>query len=119
MYRITRKEMLTPSVCLMDVEVPRIASSALPGQFVIVRARPEGERIPLTVCNYDRSRGTVTLVTQIVGASSRMICALEEGECFTDVVGPLGRPSDFLELPDGEIRGRRYLFVAGGLGTAT
>ncbi|MBR0501532.1 MAG: sulfide/dihydroorotate dehydrogenase-like FAD/NAD-binding protein [Bacteroidales bacterium] len=118
MYRITRKEMLTPSVCLMDVEVPRIASSALPGQFVIVRARPEGERIPLTVCNYDRSRGTVTLVTQIVGASSRMICALEEGECFTDVVGPLGRPSDFVELPDGEIRGRRYLFVAGGLGTA-
>ena len=110
--------MLTPSVCLMDVEVPRIASSALPGQFVIVRARPEGERIPLTVCNYDRSRGTVTIVTQIVGASSRMICALEEGECFTDVVGPLGRPSDFVELPDGAIRGRRYLFVAGGLGTA-
>ena len=118
MYKITRKNMLTPTICLMDVEVPRLAAAALPGQFLIVRARPEGERIPLTICDYDRSKGTVTIVTQIVGASSRMICALEEGECFTDVVGPLGRPSDFVEIPDAELRGRRYLFVAGGLGTA-
>ena len=118
MYRITRKEMLTPSICLMDIEAPRLAASAQPGQFLIVRAREEGERIPLTICDYDRSRGTVTIVTQIVGASSRMICALEEGACFTDVVGPLGRPSDFVEEPDASLRGRRFLFVAGGLGTA-
>ena len=118
MYRITRKEMLTPSICLMDIEAPRLAASAQPGQFLIVRAREEGERIPLTICDYDRSRGTVTIVTQIVGASSRMICALEEGACFTDVVGPLGRPSDFVEEPDAALRGRRFLFVAGGLGTA-
>ena len=118
MYRITRKEMLTPSICLMDIEAPRLAASAQPGQFLIVRAREEGERIPLTICDYDRSRGTVTIVTQIVGASSRMICALEEGACFTDVVGPLGRPSDFVEEPDTSLRGRRFLFVAGGLGTA-
>ena len=118
MYKITRKNMLTPTICLMDVEVPRIAAAALPGQFLIVRARPEGERIPLTICDYDRAKGTVTIVTQIVGASSRMICALEEGDCFTDVVGPLGRPSDFVELVDAELKGRRFLFVAGGLGTA-
>jgi len=118
MYKITRKNILTPTICLMDVEAPRIAAAAMPGQFLIVRARPEGERIPLTICNYDRSAGTVTIVTQLIGASSRLICALEEGDCFTDVVGPLGRPSDFVEMPDEALRGRRYLFVAGGLGTA-
>jgi len=118
MYKIIKKNMLTPTICLMEVEVPRIAAAALPGQFLIVRARPEGERIPLTICDYDRSKGTVTIVTQIVGASSRMICAMEEGACFTDVVGPLGRPSDFVELSDAELKGRRFLFVAGGLGTA-
>ena len=110
--------MLTPLTCLMEVEVPRLAASALPGQFLIVRVREQGERIPLTICDYDRRQGTVTIVTQIVGASSRMICALEEGECFTDVAGPLGRPSDFVELPEDALRGRRYLFVAGGLGAA-
>ena len=110
--------MLTPAICLMDVEAPRIAASAQPGQFLIVRAREQGERIPLTICNYDRALGTVTIVTQVVGASSRMICALETGDYFTDVVGPLGRPSDFVEIPDEAVRGRRYLFVAGGLGTA-
>ena len=118
MFEIIRKEMLTPTICLMDVSAPRLAASAQPGQFLIVRARAEGERIPLTICDYDRVRGTVTIVTQIVGASTRMICALEEGACFVDVVGPLGRPSDFMELSDTDLRGRRYLFVAGGLGTA-
>jgi len=118
MYKITKKKMLTPSICLMDIVAPRLAASAQPGQFLIVRARPEGERIPLTICDFDRAAGTVTIVTQIIGASSRLICALEEGECFTDVVGPLGCPSDFVEMPDAELAGRRYLFVAGGLGTA-
>ena len=110
--------MLTPTICLMEVAAPRIAASAMPGQFLIVRARPEGERIPLTICDYDRTKGTVTIVTQIVGASSRMICALETGDRFVDVVGPLGRPSDFTDLPDEALQGRRFLFVAGGLGTA-
>ena len=118
MYKITQKKMLTQSICLMEVEAPRLAASAQPGQFLIVRAREEGERIPLTICDYDRKAGTVTIVTQIIGASSRMICAMEEGACFTDVVGPLGRPSDFVEEPDASLRGRRFLFVAGGLGTA-
>ena len=118
MYKILRKEMLTPTICLMEVEAPRIAAAALPGQFLIVRAREQGERIPLTICDYDRDGGAVTIVTQIVGASSRMICALEAGEALVDVVGPLGRPSDFVEMPDERLKGRRYLFVAGGLGTA-
>lgn len=118
MYRITRKEMLTPTICLMDVEAPRLAAAAQPGQFLIVRAREQGERIPLTICDYDRQQGTVTIVTQIVGASTRMICALEKGQSFVDVVGPLGRPSDFVDIPDAELKGRRFLFVAGGLGTA-
>ncbi|MBO4535980.1 MAG: sulfide/dihydroorotate dehydrogenase-like FAD/NAD-binding protein [Bacteroidales bacterium] len=118
MYKIVRKEFLTPSICLMDVEAPRLAAAALPGQFLIVRAREQGERIPLTICDYDRPRGIVTIVTQIVGASSRMICSLEEGDCFVDMVGPLGCPSEFTEEPDEALKGRRYLFVAGGLGTA-
>ena len=73
MYKITRKAMLTPTICLMDVEAPRLAASAQPGQFLIVRAREEGERIPLTICDYDREQGTVTIVTQIVGAWKKAI----------------------------------------------
>ena len=118
MYNIVKKTFLTPTICLMEVEDPRVASAAQPGQFLIVRARPQGERIPLTICDYDREKGTVTIVIQIIGASSRMICALEEGESFTDFVGPLGQPSDFVKTDDGQLKGKRYLFVAGGLGTA-
>lgn len=118
MYRIVRKEFLTPIICLMEVEAPRLAKSAQPGQFLIVRATEHGERIPLTVCNYNKEKGTVTIVTQIVGASSRQICALEQGESFVDVVGPLGQPSEFINESDEELRKKRYIFIAGGLGTA-
>ena len=118
MYRIVRKEILTPIITLMEVEAPRLASSAQPGQFLIVRADEDGERIPLTVCDYNREKGTVTIVTQAVGASSKEICALEEGECFTDVVGPLGQPSEFIHLPDEELKKMSFVFIAGGLGTA-
>lgn len=118
MFEIVRKEFLTPSICLMEVNAPRLSASAQPGQFLIVRARAQGERIPLTICDYDREKGTVTIVTQIVGASSRLICSLEEGDSFKDFVGPLGQPSDFVKEPDSSLIGRRYLFVAGGLGTA-
>jgi NAD(P)H-flavin reductase len=118
MYRIVRKEILTPIITLMEVEAPRLASAAQPGQFLIVRADEDGERIPLTICDYDREKGTVTIVTQAVGASSKEICALEEGECFTDVVGPLGQPSEFIHLPDEELKKMSFVFIAGGLGTA-
>jgi len=102
----------------MEVEAPRMAHSAKPGQFLIVRAHDKGERIPLTVCDYDSARGTVTIVTQVVGASSRQICHLQEGESFTDFVGPLGRPSEFIHMTDSELKNKRFLFIAGGLGTA-
>ena len=118
MYRIVRKETLTPIITLMEVEAPRLASAAQPGQFLIVRADEDGERIPLTICDYDREKGTVTIVTQAVGASSKEICALEEGESFTDVVGPLGQPSEFIHLPDEELKKMSFVFIAGGLGTA-
>ena len=118
MYKIIRKEVLNPVITLMEVEAPRLASSAQPGQFLIVRVDEEGERVPLTVCDYDREKGTVTIVTQAVGASSKEICSLEEGESFTDVVGPLGQPSEFIHLPDEELAKMSFVFIAGGLGTA-
>lgn len=102
----------------MEVEARRLACAAQPGQFLIVRVDEEGERVPLTICDYDREKGTVTIVTQAVGASSREICALEEGDFFEDVVGPLGQPSEFISLPDEQIRKMSFVFVAGGLGTA-
>ena len=118
MYKIVRKETLTPVITLMEVEARRLANATLPGQFLIVRIDEDGERVPLTVCDYNREKGTVTIVTQAIGASSREICALEEGDCFTDVVGPLGKPSEFIELSDKQIKQMSFVFIAGGLGTA-
>lgn len=118
MYRIVSKEMLTPTICRMKVEARRLASAALPGQFLIVRADEQGERIPLTISDYDKDAGTVTIVTQKIGASTSEICSYEAGESFADVVGPLGVPSDFTEMPLEDIKGRRYVFIAGGVGTA-
>lgn len=118
MYKIVRKQFLTPSIALMDVDAPRMAKSAKPGQFLIVRVHSKGERIPLTICDYDSDKGTVTIVTQVVGASSRMICHMEEGDHFTDFAGPLGQPSEFIHMSREELSAMRFIFVAGGLGTA-
>ena len=118
MYTILTKEMLTPTICRMRVLAPRLASAALPGQFLIVRANENGERIPLTISDYDKSAGAVTIVTQQIGASSSEIISFEEGEAFADVVGPLGIPSDFTEMSDEELKGKKYIFIAGGVGTA-
>ncbi len=118
MYRIKTKEMLTPTICRMKVEAPRLAASALPGQFLIVRASENGERIPLTISDYDKTEGTVTIVTQQIGASTSEIVSYEAGEAFADVVGPLGVPSDFTEMSEEELNGQRYIFIAGGVGTA-
>lgn len=110
--------MLTPTICRMKVEAPRLAASALPGQFLIVRASENGERIPLTISDYDKTEGTVTIVTQQIGASTSEIVSYEAGESFSDVVGPLGVPSDFTEMSEEELKGQRYIFIAGGVGTA-
>jgi len=118
MYKVIKHQMLTPNICLQEVEAPRVAASAQPGQFLIVRATEKGERVPLTICDYDREKGTVTIVTQVIGASSKLITSVEEGGYLMDVVGPLGQPSDFTKVPVEELRGKRYVFIAGGLGTA-
>ncbi len=118
MYEIISKRLLSPAITEMKVLAPRVAASAMPGQFVIVRVDEDGERIPLTICDYDREKGTVTIVTQAVGYSSRKINALEEGEAFADFAGPLGRPSDLVEMAADELASKRVLFVAGGVGTA-
>ncbi len=118
MYKILKKTFLTPTICLMDVEAPRLAKAANPGQFLIVRATPRGERIPLTICDYNKEKGIVTIVTQVVGASSRIICNLNVGDEFVDFVGPLGQPSEFIHLSKEELSKMKFLFIAGGLGTA-
>lgn len=110
--------MLTPTICRMTVFAPRLASAAQPGQFLIVRADEHGERIPLTISDYDKEKGTVSIVTQQIGASTTQICALEEGEAFADVVGPLGVPSEFTEMSSDQLSAQRYIFIAGGVGTA-
>jgi NAD(P)H-flavin reductase len=102
----------------MKVKAERLAAAALPGQFLIVRAAENGERIPLTISDYDKQEGTVTIVTQQIGASTSVICSYEEGEAFADVVGPLGIPSDFTEMTPEELAGKKYIFIAGGVGTA-
>ena len=118
MYKILTKEMLTPTICRMKVEAPRLARSARPGQFLIVRVDEKGERIPLTISDYDQETGSVTIVTQMIGASTRMLCEKEAGEYFCDVVGPLGMPSEFTEMPQEKLSSQRYVFIAGGAGTA-
>ena len=118
MFKIVKKEMMTPTICRMVVEAPRLAASALPGQFLIIRADEQSERIPLTISDFDAEVGTVTIVTQKIGASTSEICSYNEGDCFADVVGPLGNPSDFVTMSDEELSGKAYVFIAGGVGTA-
>lgn len=118
MFEIVRKEFLTPAICLMEVKAPRVAASAQPGQFVIVRSSEDAERIPLTICDYDREHGTITIVIQIIGASSKKICDLEQGGMMHDFVGPLGEASEFVHEDVETLKKKRYLFIAGGLGIA-
>ncbi len=118
MFKIVSKRNLSPNITEMKVLAPRVAESALPGQFVIVRTDEYGERIPLTICDYNPADGTVTIVTQTIGISTDKINSLEAGDHFADFAGPLGRPSDLTLLSEEELQGKRILFVAGGVGTA-
>ena len=118
MFEIVTKRELAPNIIEMKVKAPLIASSAKPGQFIIVRTDKYGERIPLTICDYDEKDGTVTIVTQSIGISTQKINALNAGEYFDDFAGPLGNPSDLLELPKDELKKIKVLFIAGGVGTA-
>ncbi len=118
MYKILKAEMLAENIYLMDVEAKRVAKSCLPGQFVIVKMDEKGERIPLTICDYDREAGTVTIVFQIVGASTKRMAGLKAGDSFRDFVGPLGQPSELCKEPLEDLKKKKILFVAGGVGTA-
>lgn len=118
MFEIKSRRELSPNIVEMKVHAPRVAQSAKPGQFVIVRTDPRGERIPLTVCDCDTQAGTVTIVTQTVGKSSAKINSLQEGDAFLDFAGPLGCPTDLMEIPSEQLKDMKILFVAGGVGTA-
>ena len=118
MFKIVEKRKLTDNIYEMKIAAERVARAALPGQFVIVRADEGSERIPLTIADYDVEAGTVTIVTRTIGHSTKKICSLEEGESLADFAGPLGRPSEFVHMPVEELRKRKYLFIAGGVGTA-
>ena len=118
MYKIVRSEQLADRIYLMDVEAPRVARACQPGEFVIVKMDEAGERIPLTICDYDRDTGLVTIVFQIVGASTQKMASLKAGDSFRDFVGPLGRPSEFVHEDLEVLKNRRMLFVAGGVGMA-
>lgn len=106
MYQILKKEVLNPTVTLMEIDAPMVARKAEPGQFIILRADEEGERIPLTIADYNREKGTVTIIYQIVGATTEALNHLEEGDSLHDFVGPLGRAT--------ETEGKKKVAVVGG-----
>ncbi len=118
MFKILKKDMLSDNIVLMDVHAPRVARKCLPGQFVIVRPDERGERIPLTVCDYDREKESVTIVFQTVGASTKMMAAYEVGDSFSDFTGPLGLPSELCKESIEDLKKKKIIFMAGGVGTA-
>ena len=119
MYPIVRKETLADNIILMDIKAPRVANECLPGQFIIAKTDEVGERIPLTICDYDREKETVTIVVQTIGAGTERMMALNEGDALEDFVGPLGCPSELCEEESlEETRKKKIVFIAGGLGTA-
>ena len=111
MYRIVRKKVLNPTVTLMDIDAPMVAAKAEPGQFIILRVDENGERIPLTVADYDREKGTVTIIFQIVGSTTEKLNHKNEGEFIQDFVGPLGTPTHIDGL-------KKVAVVGGGVGCA-
>ena len=111
MYKIVKKQPLNPTVTRMEIEAPLIAKKAKPGQFIILRVDENGERIPLTVAGYDSEKGTVTIIFQIVGATTEKLNHLNEGECLHDFVGPLGVPTHVDGL-------KKVCVIGGGVGCA-
>ena len=118
MFKIVKAEQLSANVYMKVVHAPRVAKSCEPGQFIIVRLDETAERIPLTICDYDREAGTVTIVFQPIGVSTQKMVDLKEGDCFADFVGPLGRPSELVTDDFEEVKKKKVIFIAGGVGTA-
>lgn len=117
-YTIMKKESLADSIYLMDIKAPRVSKNCYPGQFIIVKMDEKGERIPLTICDYDRDAGTVTIVFQAIGSSTKRMAAYEVGEAFADFTGPLGVRSELIDMPKEDLSKLKILFIAGGVGTA-
>lgn len=118
MFRIEKKKWLSEKICLMEVKAEALARSAKPGQFLIVKIDEKGERIPLTICDYNRKEGTITIVFFAIGKSTEEMGKLNEGDFFQDVAGPLGQESEFLHENIEDLKNKKILFVAGGVGTA-
>ena len=118
MYKIVKKKELTDNIFLMDIEAPRVARSAKPGQFIIIKNDDKGERIPLTIADYNKEEGTVSIVFQAVGRGTKELASFNEGDYVSDFVGPLGQPSEFVHEDIEELKKKNILFVAGGVGAA-
>jgi len=118
MYKIVEKKLLGPQIYLMEIEAPRVAKSCNPGQFIIVKMDEKGERIPLTICDYNREKGTVSIVFQTLGTSTKKMADYNAGEYFSDFVGPLGQPSELIHEDINVLKNKKIIFVAGGVGTA-
>ncbi len=118
MYKIVNKEQLASNICSMDILAPRVAKAALPGQFIIVIVNEGGERVPLTICDTDKEKGTVNIVTQCMGSSTKQLTSKEVGESIHDFVGPLGNPSEFIYEDIEELRKKHILLAGGGVGVA-
>ena len=111
MFKILKKEELSPGVFHYDVEAPRVAKKAKAGQFIVLRVNDEGERIPLTIADFDREKGTITIIFQIVGQTTMLLSQLKEGDALLDFVGPLGKATDF----EGA---KKVCVIGGGVGNA-
>lgn len=118
MYKIISKKSLTNNIFLMEIEAPRVAKSAKPGQFIIIKNDEMGERVPLTIADYNREKGTVTIVFQAVGQSTKKLAEYNPGEYVADFVGPLGKPSEFIHESVEELKKKKFIFIAGGVGAA-
>ncbi|MCD8190433.1 MAG: sulfide/dihydroorotate dehydrogenase-like FAD/NAD-binding protein, partial [Clostridiales bacterium] len=111
MYKIVRKEVLNPTITLLEVEAPFVARKAQPGQFIILRIDEKGERLPLTIGGFDREKGTITIIFQLVGLTTRALAQMNEGDYLLDFVGPLGKPTEMEGV-------KSACVIGGGLGTA-
>jgi ferredoxin/flavodoxin---NADP+ reductase len=118
MFEILEKRILAPNIYLLDIKAPRVAKAANPGQFVIVKMNEKGERVPLTICDYDSKKGSVTIVFQSMGTSTKEMASYEKGQYFTDFVGPLGQPSELVHEDIETLKQKKIMFIAGGVGTA-
>lgn len=118
MYKIISKRELTNNIYLMDIEAKRVAKSARPGQFIIIKNDEKGERIPLTIADFDKEKGTVSIVFQTVGQGTKELAEYKVGDYIKDFVGPLGRPSEFVEEDLEKLKNKKIIFIAGGVGAA-